>query len=81
MLMEVFGSRMDQETLIVIISIVGAVAIVGTLVAGAVAIAKVVVRHRERMAAIGMGIDPDRQSAAGAPPMQNPPPSHNDSLR
>lgn len=38
------------------------VAIVSTLVCGAVAITYLIARHRERMAKIEQGLDPDRKS-------------------
>jgi hypothetical protein len=38
------------------------VAIVMSIVAGAVFIVRIIARHRERMALIGMGIDPDKKS-------------------
>jgi hypothetical protein len=50
---------MDERLLIVIVSIGGGLAIVCAIVAGAVAITRIATRHRERMARIGMGLDPD----------------------
>jgi hypothetical protein len=49
----------DPTLLIVIVSIVGGVAVVCAIVAGVVAITRIATRHRERMARIGMGLDPD----------------------
>jgi hypothetical protein len=52
--------QQDDPTLtIVIVSIAGGFAIVCAIVAGVVALTRIAVRHRERMARIGMGIDPD----------------------
>jgi len=51
----------DPTLLIVIISIAGGVAIVCAIVVGVVTLTRIAVRHRERMARIGMGIDPDSE--------------------
>ena len=42
-----------------VVSIAGGLAVVCAIVAGAVAITRIATRHRERMARIGMGFDPD----------------------
>lgn len=47
-------------------SLVAAVFIVFAIVGGAVAIAWMVIRHKERMAAIGMGLDPGKASQTPA---------------
>jgi len=57
MLMEMGPESVES---IVIVSVVGGVVAVSAIVAGIVAIVRIAVRHRERMAAIGMGLDPDR---------------------
>jgi hypothetical protein len=57
----------DETTFLVFISLVGGLAIVGTLVAGAVAITRIATQHRERMARIGMGLDPDAPEALSGP--------------
>jgi hypothetical protein len=49
----------DETLLIVIVSIGGGLAMVCAIVAGVVAITRIATRHRERMARIGMGLDPD----------------------
>lgn len=49
----------DMSLFIVIISIVGGLAIVATIVGGVVAIVRIATLHRERMARIGMGLNPD----------------------
>jgi hypothetical protein len=65
---------MDETLLIVIVSIAGGLAIVCAIVAGAVAITRIATRHRERMARIGMGLDPDApDSVAGLPREQSTP--------
>jgi hypothetical protein len=54
------GPPSDDATLIiVVVSILGGVAIVCALVGGAIALTRMAMRHRERMARIGMGLDPD----------------------
>jgi hypothetical protein len=55
---------MDETLLIVIVSIGGGLAMVCAIVAGAVAITRITTRHRERMARIGMGLDPDAADGA-----------------
>ena len=52
----------NPDPALIFVALAGATAIVGIIVGGAVAITKAVVRHRERMAMIGMGMDPDKVS-------------------
>jgi hypothetical protein len=78
MLMEIFGP--DQTALIVIVSILGGVAIVWAIVFGVVAVVKLAMRHRERMAAIGMGLDPDKAADLLSRP-SNLPSAPPDSIR
>jgi hypothetical protein len=59
----------DPTLLIVIVSLVGGLAIVCAIVAGAVAITRIATRHRERMARIGMGLDPDTQEPLSGLPV------------
>lgn len=81
MLMEMLGPS-SEEMVIVIVSIIGGVLIVTSIVAGIVATARIIVRHRERLALIGMGIDPDsppedirsRMSNFNSTTAGNPPP-------
>jgi len=58
----------DPTLLIVIVSLLGGLAIVCAIVGGAVAITRIATRHRERMARIGMGLDPDTQEALSGLP-------------
>jgi hypothetical protein len=59
----------DPTLLILIVSLLGGLAIVCAIVGGAVAITRIATRHRERMARIGMGLDPDTQEPlSGLPP-------------
>ena len=52
-----------ETTFIVTVSVLGAVAIAWAIVVGVITVTKTVVRHRERMAQIGMGMKPpDTQS-------------------
>ena len=56
----VMRSTSSAETLwILIVSLVGAIAIVWALVFGAVSIVRIATRHRERMVRLGLGLDPD----------------------
>ncbi|HUE13158.1 MAG TPA: hypothetical protein VMR25_03235 [Planctomycetaceae bacterium] len=66
-LLQLGGS--DPTSLIVIVSLVGGLAIVCAIVAGAVAITRIATRHRERMARIGMGLDPDSQEPLSGLPV------------
>jgi hypothetical protein len=68
----------NAEPMLLFVAIVAAVIMVGIIVRGAVTIAKTVVLHRERMAMIGMGMDPDKVSQGpplngSAYPSQLPP--------
>jgi len=49
----------DETAFVIFISIAGGLAIVATLVWGVVAITRLAMHHRERMARIGMGLNPD----------------------
>jgi hypothetical protein len=49
----------DATIFVVFISIVGGLAAIGIVVAGVVAVTRIATRHRERMARIGMGLNPD----------------------
>jgi hypothetical protein len=51
----------DPTLFIVIVSIVGGVVVVCAIVVGVITLTRIAVRHRERMARIGMGIDPDSE--------------------
>jgi hypothetical protein len=39
----------------------------GILLGGVISLSAMIIKHRERMAKIGMGIDPDAQANAGRP--------------
>jgi len=58
----------DETAFVIFISIAGGLAIVATLVWGVVAITRLAMHHRERMAKIGMGIDPDTPKAQPGQP-------------
>jgi hypothetical protein len=49
----------DATIFVVFISIVGGLVAIGMIVAGVVAVTRIATRHRERMARIGMGLNPD----------------------
>jgi hypothetical protein len=49
----------DETVFVLIISMAGGLAIVATIVWGVVAITRLAMQHRERMARIGMGLNPD----------------------
>jgi len=53
------GNAMDIERLLDPEIIVFLIPIAAILVGGAIAVTKLVIRHRERMAMIERGIDPD----------------------
>jgi hypothetical protein len=59
----------DATVFLVLISIVGGLAAIGIIVWGVVAITRIATRHRERMARIGMGLNPDGPE----PPSFGPP--------
>ncbi len=58
----------DFTILVVLISIVGGIVAVGIIMAGVVAVTRIATRHRERMARIGMGINPDGPELPSMPP-------------
>jgi hypothetical protein len=73
---DMVGSN-DSTLVIVVVSIVGGLAMVCAIVAGVVAITKIAVRHRERMARIGMGLDPDAlDNFSSLPPLPSQPSSN-----
>jgi hypothetical protein len=73
---EIFGPNSDPTLFIVIVSIAGGVAIVSAIVVGVVTLTRIAVRHRERMARIGMGIDPDSEEPLSQRPLdRSSPPS------
>jgi hypothetical protein len=49
----------DATIFVVLFSIAGGLVAIGMIVAGVVAITRIATRHRERMARIGMGLNPD----------------------
>ncbi len=58
--MQVHGLSPDDATIFVVfISIAGGLIAIGIIVAGVVAVTRIATRHRERMARIGMGLNPD----------------------
>jgi hypothetical protein len=64
----------DATVFLVLISIVGGLAAIGIMVAGVVAVTRIATRHRERMARIGMGLNPDGpEPPSFAPPSFAPP--------
>jgi hypothetical protein len=67
----------DATIFLLLISIVGGLAAIGIIVAGVVAVTRIATRHRERMARIGMGLNPDGpEPATGlAPPNVAIPPT------
>ncbi len=54
------GQLFTETSWIVTISVVGAVAIAWAIVVCVITVTKIVIRHRERMAQIGMGIGPQQ---------------------
>lgn len=62
--------NVGQETLIIVLaSITGGVAIIWAIVFGVISVMNIAVRHRERMAAIGMQAQSDNQTdPLSAPP-------------
>ncbi len=58
----------DFTILVVLISIVGGIVAIGIIMAGVVAVTRIATRHRERMARIGMGINPDGPEPPSMPP-------------
>lgn len=61
--------NVGQETLIIVLSsIAGGVAIVWAIVFGVISVMNIAVRHRERMAAIGMQAQTDPLSAPPGSP-------------
>jgi hypothetical protein len=66
---EQLGQHSDPTLLIVFVSIAGGVAIVCAIVVGVVTLTRIAVRHRERMARIGMGIDPDSEEPLSQRPL------------
>ena len=70
--MERLGSPSDPTLFIVVVSIAGGVIIVCAIVLGVVTLTRIAVRHRERMARIGMGIDPDSEEPLSQRPLENP---------
>jgi len=57
-----FGQMFSETSWIVTISVLGGVAIAWAIVFGVISVSKVVVQHRERMAQLGMSINPQRSS-------------------
>lgn len=49
----------DWTIMVVLISIIGGLVGIGIIMAGIVAVTRIATRHRERMARIGMGLNPD----------------------
>jgi hypothetical protein len=49
----------DETAFVIFISIAGGLAIVATVVWGVISITRLAMHHRERMARIGMGLNPD----------------------
>jgi hypothetical protein len=49
----------DATVFLVLFSIVGGLVAIGIIVAGVVSVTRIATRHRERMARIGMGLNPD----------------------
>lgn len=66
----------DPTLLIVIVSIVGGVAAICAIMAGVVAITRIATRHRERMARIGMGLDPDGEGPLSGLPADGSSPAN-----
>lgn len=59
-----------ETTIIVTVSVLGGVAIAWAIVVGVITVAKTVVRHRERMAQIGMSLQkpPETMQPSGSDP-------------
>ena len=55
-----FGQMFSETSWIVTVSVLGGVAIAWAIVFGVISVSKVVVQHRERMAQLGMSINPQR---------------------
>jgi hypothetical protein len=65
------GQIFTETSFIVTISVLGGVAIAWAIVVGVITVSKIIVRHRERMAQIGMSLNaqqPGTNSQAGADP-------------
>jgi hypothetical protein len=52
----------SETSWIVTISVLGGVAIAWAIVVCVITVSKIIVRHRERMAQIGLGLNPQRTS-------------------
>lgn len=66
------GQLFTETSWIVTISVLGGVAIAWAIVVGVITVSKIVVRHRERMAQIGMGIAGQRSSETIPHPNSDP---------
>jgi len=66
------GQLFTETSWIVTISVLGGVAIAWALVFAIIAVSKIVVRHRERMAQIGMGIAAPQSSERIPYPSSDP---------
>jgi hypothetical protein len=66
------ASRFTETSWIVTISVLGGVAIAWAIVVGVVSVAKIVVRHRERMAQIGLSAVAQRSSETIPHPKADP---------
>ncbi|HET6325323.1 MAG TPA: hypothetical protein VFG04_11660 [Planctomycetaceae bacterium] len=62
-----FGPIITETTLIVTISVLGGVAIAWAIVFGVISVSRIIVRHRERMAQIGMSLNGQQPGASPQP--------------